>query len=66
MSFRTLARAIEELLSEEDVEDQLDFDRAEVMVHLGIPGVALDVREIDEFFRNELWVSILRPQRPRQ
>ena len=65
MSFRTLARAIEELLSEEDIGDQFDFDRAEVMVHLGIPGVALSLPEIDEFFRNELCLSVLRHQPPR-
>ena len=54
MSLPSLVRAIEELLDEEDREHQFAPDRADMMVHVGIPGVALTASEIDEVFQADL------------
>src|SRR5262245_14954637 len=54
MSLPSLVRAIEELLDEEDREDRFASDRADMMVHVGILGVALSPSEIDEVFQADV------------
>jgi hypothetical protein len=54
MSLQSLVRAIEELLDEEDREDRFASQRADMMVHVGIIGVALTPSEIEEVFQADV------------
>src|SRR5262245_24511354 len=54
MSLPSLVRAIEELLNEEDRVDRFASDRADMMVDVGILGVALTPSEIDEVFQADV------------